>query len=290
MNPVTKKQVVTVARWAARILSVLLLGIVAAFVIGEGGPNPFAMPPREQAISIALAAMLIGLAAAWIWEGWGGLFIVSGFVAFAIVNGRLPTTSLTNPLWMMLLAGLLFLLCWWKTPPAEALSEAGLGGKVQGALSRWFYRLTLPAVWLSATLVSWHHPGDEYGLFLVSCLPAMWIVPFANVTHFLGALPILVAGSATMSLVGCWMDRLHVGRTVWIALLVCGAVAFVLCALGEYPSYPRAIAKNGSLIAYMAAATNLGLYLSVIVTTVSSPLRRTASIAHRYFTHLRRRP
>ena len=119
MNMLTEKQIVNVVRWVARALGVLLLVEVAAFAIGEGAPNPFSMsmPLPERLLTLAFLAMLIGLIAAWRWEGLGSLLILGAFALFLIVNHGIRLNALCNPVfgpWLVI--GLLFLFCWWRTP------------------------------------------------------------------------------------------------------------------------------------------------------------------------------
>jgi hypothetical protein len=150
-------------------------------------------------------------------------------------------------------------------PPDRILSLLG-GAAVAMSAAVAPYRIALPVIWLVAALSSWDHPGDEYGLFALSCAPAAWVAPFLAYTHLREVLPILLAaGMATMALVGWLMDGLRVRRAAWLPLFALGAVALVLYALSEYPSYQRAMAKNGSLMAYASAATNVSLYLSSIL-------------------------
>jgi hypothetical protein len=60
-------------------------------------------------------------------------------------------------------------------------------------------------------------------------------------------------------------------------VFVLATVVLVWFGLSEYPTYARAMAKNGSLTAYIAAATNMGLYLSVIVSAAVAPFCRSRS-------------
>lgn len=147
-----------------------------------------------------------------------------------------------------------------STPPDRPL-VAGPGLRPM----RLFYRFLLPAIWLGATLVSWKYPGDEYLMFVViSGLPGIWLGPLFGPLRLPDALPVLlVAGLVTMTLAGWLMDGLRVRRALWFSLLVVGVPALVLYAVS--PDYQRAIAKNGSLLAYVSAATNLSLYAASLV-------------------------
>jgi hypothetical protein len=167
---------------------------------------------------------------------------------------------------MFLLAGLTFLFCWWRTPRSSTSPVNQPASETSRKRKSWFYRIALPAIWLVAALFSWTHPGDEYGLFIVSCWPASVLVAlFANPTQFRGVLPLLAVGVVTMSLAGWLMDTLRVWRSLWLPLFVFGAMALVWYGLSQYPSYARAMAKNGSLTTYVSAATNMSLYLSVVL-------------------------
>jgi hypothetical protein len=103
----------TVIRWTARIIGIALLVLIAQFAIGEGVPNPLRGSAPENLLAIGFLAMIIGQIVAWKWEGIGGLSIFGGFVLFAIVNHGVPLNVVFGP-WLV--TGLLYLLCWWRTP------------------------------------------------------------------------------------------------------------------------------------------------------------------------------
>jgi hypothetical protein len=113
MAVLTERQVVTVVGWTARAVGVALLGLFVAFAIGEGGPNPLHVSLRENLLGIGILTMIIGQLAAWKWEGIGGLLILGSLVFFTIVNERVVFNVVTVP-WLA--TGLLYLLCWWRTP------------------------------------------------------------------------------------------------------------------------------------------------------------------------------
>ena len=77
------------------------------------------------------------------------------------------------------------------------------------------------------------------------------------------------------------MDGLRVPPAHWLPVFVSGAVALVLHALSQYPSYVRAVAKNGALAACLPAATNLGLDLSAVV-GVAASLVRAVTLVRRH--------
>jgi hypothetical protein len=128
MNMLTEKRIVTVARWAGRVLSVLLLGLMLFLAIGHidgnGACNRIgnriaseAKPDhlRDAMLGSALFTILAGLAIAWRWEGLGSLLIFGGMVAFAAVNGIGRTFMPNGPFPAFLITGVLFSFCWWRT-------------------------------------------------------------------------------------------------------------------------------------------------------------------------------
>lgn len=116
MESFTKRRMIAVVRWTARTIGIALLGLIAAFAIGEGGPNPLTVSLRENLIGVALLTMIVGQIVAWKWEGMGSLLILGGFALFAIVNHgvRLNSSFVVYVPWLV--TGLLYLICWWRTP------------------------------------------------------------------------------------------------------------------------------------------------------------------------------
>lgn len=153
---------------------------------------------------------------------------------------------------------------------------------------RRLYRILLPLLWLVAAMTSYQHPGDEYGMFIVSALPASWILAIVSESNIQNILPLVfMAGAVPVALSGWALDRLRVRLLLWLPLFLTITVALVLYSLSGYPTYQRAMAKNGSLTAYISAGSNLALYLSTIVSylatlvirVVQAVRQRTAAIA-----------
>jgi hypothetical protein len=132
--------------------------------------------------------------------------------------------------------------------------------------TRIFFVVVVPICWLAATVVSWNHPGDEYILYAVGLLPTVWILPFLEYTHLRDVLiHALVSGTVTMALIGWIMDLLRLWRLAWWVTYVLAAAGLTFWALSEYPSYERAMSKNGSLTAYIASACNVSLFGNCVV-------------------------
>jgi peptidoglycan/LPS O-acetylase OafA/YrhL len=80
-------------RWAARVTSLLLFGLVMVIAVGQGGPpNPFRQPRPVQLEFAAMGLMLLGFIIGWVREGLGGLLVLLGLAGFnaveLAVNGR----------------------------------------------------------------------------------------------------------------------------------------------------------------------------------------------------------
>ena len=105
-----ERQILAVARWTARVVGTAILALIVALAVGEGVPNPLALPIREQLLSIALVTMIVGLIVAWKWERIGGPLILGGFAFFAIVNHGVRLNLVFGP---MFVVGLIYLACGW---------------------------------------------------------------------------------------------------------------------------------------------------------------------------------
>jgi len=132
--------------------------------------------------------------------------------------------------------------------------------------SQVFFVVLVPAFWLTATMVSWKHPGDGYGLYAVGLVPALWLVPFLEWDHLREVLVhAFVSGAVTMGLVGWVMDLLGLWRMAWVVVWGVAAAGLTMLALSQYPTLERAIAKNGSLTAYVASASNLATFVTCVL-------------------------
>ncbi len=123
----------------------------------------------------------------------------------------------------------------------------------------------VPALWSMCAFGSWHHPGDEYGMFCVSVLVSLWLAVLSKFGHPSEVYLLLIAaGTLPMSVFGFLLDRLPVSRRLWAAVYIVASVGLFAWSLLSFPSLQRAIAKNGSILAYAFCAANLGMYVSVL--------------------------
>ena len=112
----------TAMRWAARILALIAVGLFVYFIIEFGTkvfPSLAWTNPQGVPLLIALVLALAGVVIAWRWELIGGLIAVgcSAAIIALVCAGSGPDMFLcafyfTLPL---LLAGVLYLGCCWRT-------------------------------------------------------------------------------------------------------------------------------------------------------------------------------
>ncbi|PWU09424.1 MAG: hypothetical protein C5B50_27515 [Verrucomicrobia bacterium] len=113
----------TVLRWLARILALLMAGMILLFYVGEGF-NPFHLTTRELILSVPLFITWIGLWLCLKWDGLGASLVMTGMAAFYLVHfaqtgfGKFPR-GWAFPL--IALPGLLSLASWlWRRQTARA--------------------------------------------------------------------------------------------------------------------------------------------------------------------------
>ena len=124
----------------------------------------------------------------------------------------------------------------------------------------------VPSLWSVCAFGSWHHPGDEYGMFIVSVLPCVWLAIVFDYGHLSEAYLMLIAsGALLMACLGYLLDRLPVSRRLWSAVYLVASLGWFAWMLWQFPTLKAAIAKNGSISAYAFLGANLGLYVSVLV-------------------------
>ena len=98
-----------IGRWTARVLGTGVVLVFLFFAVGEGLPGPSQLNTRERLMFVGLGTMLAGLAAAWKWQGLGGLLAVAGAAMIGVVDRR---ALAAGPFLLGGVAGVLHLLCW----------------------------------------------------------------------------------------------------------------------------------------------------------------------------------
>jgi hypothetical protein len=103
-----------ILRWSARISSLLMIGTVLMFAMGEG-MHLSRFTSRELILSAFFPlGVCLGMALAWRWEGLGGGITAASLAAFYLVD-RLFSGGFPRGGALIVLAapGFVFLLCWW---------------------------------------------------------------------------------------------------------------------------------------------------------------------------------
>ncbi|MFZ0827804.1 MAG: hypothetical protein WAO02_10315 [Verrucomicrobiia bacterium] len=103
---------ITTLRWSARILSILVVGILLVFAFGEG-LNLSHFTARELLLFVCFPlGFCVGMVVAWWREGLGGGITVGSLAAFYLAD-RLLSSSYPRGWALVALAGpgFLFLLC-----------------------------------------------------------------------------------------------------------------------------------------------------------------------------------
>ena len=99
-------------RWMARLLSVLIVGLVMLIVAGEGIPHPPKGPLDVWIELVFFFTTCLGLILAWRWELIGGSIAFVSMILFygveLAVNGKLAGGWVFG---VMCTTGLLFMLC-----------------------------------------------------------------------------------------------------------------------------------------------------------------------------------
>ena len=100
-------------RWIARVVGLMLFGLILAFLIGEGPPS-LGATLAQTAQMLGLLTAWLGMLILWRWEGTGGAMVLGGLGTFYavewITSGRFPG-GWVFPL--MFLPGILALFCRW---------------------------------------------------------------------------------------------------------------------------------------------------------------------------------
>lgn len=115
------KETQAVLRWAARLLGLPPLALVATQFVGGGPPDLSKASANELGLLVCLTAAMLGLVLLWRWELAGGLLTIAGVAVFYAIyyaaEGRFPAG-----------AAMPFLL----GPALLSITSWGLGPKGRG--------------------------------------------------------------------------------------------------------------------------------------------------------------
>jgi hypothetical protein len=108
----------SILQWSARVLSILAVGVILMFAIGEG-LNLARFTPRELLLFLFFPLGVgVGMALAWRWEALGGGITVASLAGFYLAD-RLMSSSFPRGIAFLVIAapGFLFLLHWLLARP-----------------------------------------------------------------------------------------------------------------------------------------------------------------------------
>jgi len=148
---------------------------------------------------------------------------------------------------------------------------------------RWFFLLAVPAGWAALSLLHFHFPGDEYGLWAVSSMAGTWsllLLPNLGDIHQ-PWIRLCVAGVGALVMAGAgWMLwRLRVRKHWWLVLWLVVAVVVLVTSVKSYPSLEHALRKNGSWTAYILSSLLLGMYAVMLVAGIAALCRRPTAVS-----------
>jgi len=107
------KLTILTIRWLARISSLLSIGMLALFVVGEPF-NPARISPREWVgLAFFPAGVALGMIIAWWKEGLGAAISIASLLGFYTIFGWLLGSNVKGP-WFVIFVfpAFLFLIAW----------------------------------------------------------------------------------------------------------------------------------------------------------------------------------
>lgn len=121
--------------------------------------------------------------------------------------------------------------------------------------SRRFFLVIAPILWSACSLLHFEYPGDEYGMWVSSSVAGSWVVLFmhniGDIRHSLVRYYVAGAGALTFAGAGWILLELRASARTWAKVWGCLAILIPLALIGRFESPARAIAKNGSITAYV---------------------------------------
>lgn len=141
---------------------------------------------------------------------------------------------------------------------------------------RWFFRIILPLLFVALAYGGYRNPGDEYGLCGVGSIAGFWYVMILGDHGSIEQIVTrgIIAGAITMFVLGWLLDALRVRRRWWLPLWLVIATTLCYTSIAAYPSYARAMSKNGNFWSYFFFSLNFGLLISILLAAaVTAPWR-----------------
>ncbi len=153
---------------------------------------------------------------------------------------------------------------------------------------RRFFVWLLPLMWAPTSLVSYYHPGDEYGYYFISTLLGSWFVMIQDTgdIHDLWIpLSIAATGGAVCAVLGLMLDLLRVTRAGLLACWALLATVLVWSGISAFPDVEQALEKNGSWTTYISAAMNTSLTVNALAFLIIGSIWRMVRANTQGFRH-----
>jgi hypothetical protein len=113
-------------RRIARALSVVIIAITLFIAVGHlVAPEPVEAdyPPVENLLPLVMVLSVLGLGLAWRWEGLGAAITLGFFglhlILYWAIRGRFFPLQMLPIFSPVVITGLLFLACWWRSRAAQ---------------------------------------------------------------------------------------------------------------------------------------------------------------------------
>ncbi len=102
--------------WTARILSVVSIGLVLSFMVGEGFDYTLFKPTEWILFLFFPFGISLGMILAWWKEGIGGSITVGSLITFYVIHFATTGKFPNGWAWLVFtIPGFLFLLSWYRT-------------------------------------------------------------------------------------------------------------------------------------------------------------------------------
>ena len=107
-------QLIRIVRWIARLGSLASIGLLSAFLIGEGGVTLQLSMGEWLGLLLFPGGVIIGMILGWWREGWGSVLVFVSLAAFYVQQFMLDGNIPRGP-WFFIFAlpGLFFAVSWW---------------------------------------------------------------------------------------------------------------------------------------------------------------------------------
>jgi hypothetical protein len=115
---------------------------------------------------------------------------------------------------------------------------------------RWIFVLALPAGWAALSLLHFHFPGDEYGLWAVSSMAGTWIIfllPSVGDLHQPWIrFSVAATGALVMAGAGWLLYRLAARTCLWTAVWLLEAVIILVVTLQSSSRSGRDVGRGSA--------------------------------------------